>query len=130
MSKILYLCLIIFLVSCGKNHIDVPTEPNPDLAPVEVLSTYVSVDYSKFDIRYNLDDIEYIQIQREMGEYPLSFHDGDLVKLDRLGLTSFKDSGIKTLNKNPGKDYYYSIFITVHPFQTFQFGFRIFSLKH
>ena len=130
MSKILYLCLIIFLVFSGKNHIDVPTEPNPDLSPVEVLSTYVSVDYSKFDIRYNLDDIEYIQIQREMGEYPLSFHDGDLVKLDRLGLTSFKDSGIKTLKKIQGKTIIIPFFIIVHPFRIFQFGFRIFSLKH
>ena len=113
MSKIIYLlCLLFLSMSCAKDYIEKPSDESSSIAAIELVSTYTSVDFSEFNIKYNRNDILQVQIRREPNETPLTVYDGDLVILDTTFQTHYMDykKNIDEPSLNPNRDYYYSIF--------------------
>ena len=99
-------------MSCAKDYIEKPSDESSSIAAIELVSTYTSVDFSEFNIKYNRNDILQVQIRREPNETPLTVYDGDLVILDTTFQTHYMDykKNIDEPSLTPNRDYYYSIF--------------------
>jgi hypothetical protein len=107
------LLLFLILIGCSKSYID-STDDNVSITePMQVVSTYSSVDFTEMNFFYTEPGlVNQLEIRRDTTEIPLTQYDGDLVFLDDAYQTIFYDYSETTDQEtlSQGTTYYYSIF--------------------
>ena len=112
MSRFILL-LFLILIGCSKSYIDSTDDEVTITEPMQVISTYSSVDFTEMNFYYSEPGIvNQLEIRRDTTEIPLTQYDGDLVFLDNAYNTVFYDYSETTDQEtlSQGTTYYYSIF--------------------
>ncbi|MEC8677989.1 MAG: hypothetical protein VXX85_03950 [Candidatus Margulisiibacteriota bacterium] len=112
MSRFILL-LFLILIGCSKSYIDSTDDEVTITEPMQVISTYSSVDFTEMNFYYSEPGIvNQLEIRRDTTEIPLTQYDGDLVFLDNVYNTVFYDYSETTDQEtlSQGTTYYYSIF--------------------
>ena len=97
--------MILTLLSCSRDYIEMPVDEESDLTPYEVSSSYTSVDYIQFDLNYNDLLIDSASMRYDTLESPQTTYDGQSVFVDIYQGTSFTHTSL-----SPNTRYYYSLF--------------------
>ena len=112
MSKYILL-LFLILIGCSKSYIDSTDDDVTTSYPMQVVSTYSSVDYTEMSFYYSDPALVHqIEIRRDTIEVPLTEYDGESVFFDDSYERIFYDYNElfdqETLSQST--TYYYSIF--------------------